>query len=83
MSDWLTFRVGILNEDVKAVDEVGAVEGISANANTQGLTQSRGGRLRNSLVRECARTRHNANVAAFVDEARHNANLALFRSNDS
>ena len=35
----VTFGVGIVNENVEAVDEVGAVEGIAANTNAQSLSQ--------------------------------------------
>ena len=35
-----TLGRGIIQEDIKAVDEVGSVERITTNTNTEGLTQS-------------------------------------------
>lgn len=56
----LTLCLRILVEALQAVNEVGTVEWIATNTDTCGLAQTSRGRLRDSLVCQRARARHNA-----------------------
>eukprot|EP01137_Pigoraptor_chileana_P004132 Opistho-2@45410 len=73
----------VLEEDIKAVHEIGSVEWVAANTNTERLAKTRGGRLRNSLIREGARAGHNADLSSLVDVARHDTNFARIGLNNA
>lgn len=73
----------VLEEDLEAVDEVGAREGIATNADNKGLAQTSLGGLVDGLVGQGARTGDDTNATALVDETRHDADLALAGSNDA
>ena len=73
----VTFGVGIVDENVEAVDEVCSVEGVASDADAEGLAQAHGRRLVDSLVGQGAGPRHDADAALLVDVAGHDANLAL------
>lgn len=75
--------LGILEEDLQAVDEVGAVERITADAHAEGLSQTHLGGLVHSLVGQGSRPRDNADLAALVNMTRHDADLALQREIES
>ncbi len=72
-----SLRVGVLDEDVEAVGEVGPVERVSADADTERLSKPDLRRLVDGLVGEGARAGHDAHTAALVDVAGHDADLAL------
>lgn len=69
--------IGILEEDLQAIDEIGAIERITANAHAQRLAQTHLGGLMHRLIGERARAGHNADLAALVYMAGHNADFAL------
>jgi hypothetical protein len=73
----------IVQEHIQAVDEVGAVERIAANANTQRLTEADLGGLVHGLVCQRARTRHYAYNAWLVYVTGHDADFALTWRNDT
>mmetsp|Transcript_50207 Transcript_50207/g.132147 ORF Transcript_50207/g.132147 Transcript_50207/m.132147 type:complete len:342 (-) Transcript_50207:14-1039(-) len=79
--DALGLRVRV--EVLEAVDEVGAVERVTADANDHRLAQALRRRLVDGLVRQSARARDDRNLALAVDVARHDANLALARLDDA
>lgn len=70
-------RFGILEEHIEAIDEVGAVERITANADAQRLAQTHLRGLVHSLIGEGARSGDDANLATLVNMAGHNSNFAL------
>eukprot|EP00053_Salpingoeca_punica_P004421 m.49049 g.49049 ORF g.49049 m.49049 type:complete len:346 (-) comp12788_c0_seq1:3-1040(-) len=73
----------ILEEDGEAVNEVGAVEGVTADADAQALAQAGVGGLADSLVGEGAGARDDGDAAWVVDVTRHDADLALARLDDA
>ena len=75
--------LGVFVEGLEHIDEVGAVDGVTANANTGGLTKSAARQLPHRFVGEGARTRDHAHAALLVDVARHDADLAGIRSDDA
>lgn len=75
--------LGIAQEDLQAVDEVGAVEGVAADAHAQRLAQTDLGGLVHGLVGEGARPRHDSDAAPLVDVAGHDADLAALRGDDA
>lgn len=77
----LGFRV--IQEDVKHIDEVGAREGVTAEAYDECLAEANFRRLRNGLVCECAGAGHDADASGLVDALRHDADLAFSGSNDT
>src|SRR4051812_40824719 len=62
-------RLVILEEELEAVDEVGAVDGIAADADAGRLAEPGRGGLRDGLVGERPRARDDADLAARVDVA--------------
>ena len=73
----------VVDEALKAVDEVGAVEGITTDANTEGLAKTNHGGLMNSFVGESARPGDHPNATWLVDVAGHDADLARARCDDA
>lgn len=73
----------VLEEDLEAVDEVGAAEGVAADADDEGLAEPGLRRLVHGLVGQGAGPRDDADAAALVDEARHDADLALAGGDDT
>lgn len=69
--------LSVLEEDLEAVDEVGAGERVTADADDERLTEAGLGGLVDGLVGESAGAGDNADATALVDEARHDTNLAL------
>ncbi|KAJ5576061.1 hypothetical protein N7535_002987 [Penicillium sp. DV-2018c] len=72
-----TVGLGVLEEDLEAVDEVGAGEGVTANTDDEGLTEAGHGGLVNGLVGQGAGARDDTDTAALVDETGHDTDLAL------
>lgn len=72
-----TISLGVLEEDLEAVDEVGAGEGVTTDTDNEGLTQTSLGGLVHSLIGEGTGTRHDTDTATLVDKARHDTDLAL------
>src|SRR5690242_17963966 len=68
--------------DLRALQEIGAVDRIAADADAGGLAEASRGRLRHRFIGERARARDDADLAALVDMARHDADLALARRYD-
>src|SRR5690606_9993411 len=75
--DRVGLRVGV--EQLEAVDEVRAVDRITAVALRGALTETELGELVHRLIGERARAGHHADAARLVDVARHDADLALRR----
>lgn len=76
-------RLLVLDEDLEAVDEVGAAEGVTADADDEGLAEAGLGGLVDGLVGQGAGAGDNADAAALVDEAGHDADLALAGGDDA
>jgi len=76
-NDALGFR--ILDEHIQAIDEICAVERITANAHAQCLAKTHLGGLMHGLIGQSARSRDDADLAALVYMAGHNADFALQR----
>src|SRR3546814_10628591 len=72
----------IVLEQLKAVDEVPAVDRVAADADDGRLAQARVGRLLDRLVRQRARARDDADLAHGMDVAGHDADLALAGGDD-
>ena len=72
-----TFGLRVLEEDLKAVDEVGAAEGVTADTDDERLTEAGLGGLVDGLVGESAGTGDDADATALVNETGHDADLAL------
>mmetsp|Transcript_18199 Transcript_18199/g.39842 ORF Transcript_18199/g.39842 Transcript_18199/m.39842 type:complete len:202 (+) Transcript_18199:264-869(+) len=77
------FCLGIVDEALEAIDEVGAVEGVTADANAGGLPEAGHAGLVHSLVGERTRATDDANLAWGVDVARHDPHLALTGLDDA
>src|SRR5687767_5382961 len=58
------FGLVVLQEQVQAVHEVGAVDRIAADADAGGLAETGGRRLSHRLVSQCARAGNDADLAA-------------------
>ena len=56
--------VGVVDEELQAVDEVGSVEGVAADADTQRLAEAHGAGLVHGLVGEGARSGDHAHAAS-------------------
>lgn len=67
----------VLEEDLQAVDEVRAAEGVAADADDERLAQAGLCRLVDGFVGQGAGAGDDADAAALVDEAGHDADLAL------
>lgn len=72
-----TVGLGVLEEDLKAVDEVCAGEGVTANTDDERLTEASLGGLVDSLVGESTGAGDDTDAAALVDETGHDTDLAL------
>jgi hypothetical protein len=70
-------RLLVLKEHLEAVDEVGAGEGVAADADDERLAKAGLGGLVHGFVGEGAGAGDDADAAALVDEAGHDADLAL------
>src|SRR5262249_46870428 len=77
------FGAGIAFEEREPVDEVHATHRIAADADAGALAESDVSGLKDRLIGEGARARHDADGALLVDESGHDADLALTRSDDS
>src|SRR5690606_24864717 len=76
-------RLVVGEEQLQAVDEVGAVHRVAADADAGGLAEPRGRGLRDRLVGQRARAGDDADLAALVDVPGHDADLALIRRDDA
>ena len=72
-----TVGLGVLEEDLKAVDEVGAAEGVTADTDDERLAKAGLGGLVDGLVGEGAGTGDDTDTTALVNETGHDADLAL------
>lgn len=72
-----TVGLGVLKEDLQAVDEVGAGEGVTADTDNERLTKAGLGGLVDGLVGQGTRTGDDTDTTALVDEAGHDTDLAL------
>mmetsp|Transcript_70038 Transcript_70038/g.200722 ORF Transcript_70038/g.200722 Transcript_70038/m.200722 type:complete len:230 (-) Transcript_70038:437-1126(-) len=73
----------VVNEALEAIDEVGAIEGVAANADASGLSEAGLRGLVDRLVGESAGPADDANLSRHVDVAWHDAHLALAGLDDS
>mmetsp|Transcript_102974 Transcript_102974/g.330312 ORF Transcript_102974/g.330312 Transcript_102974/m.330312 type:complete len:225 (+) Transcript_102974:67-741(+) len=73
----------VVNEALKAIDKVGAVERIAPDADASCLPKASLRSLVDRLVCKCARPADDANLARHVDVARHDSHLALARLDDA
>ena len=78
-----TVSLLILEEDLEAVDEVGAAEGVTTNTDDEGLTEAGLGSLVDGFVGQGTGSRDDTDAAALVDEARHDTDLALAGGDDT
>jgi hypothetical protein len=72
-----TVSLGILEEDLEAVDEVGTREGVTTDTDDERLTKTGLGGLVDGLVGEGTGAGDDTDATALVNEARHNTDLAL------
>lgn len=72
-----TVGLGVLEEDLQAVDEVGAGEGVTTDTDDERLAKTGLGGLVDGLVGEGTGTGDDADTAALVDESGHDTDLAL------
>ena len=71
-----TVCLAVLEEDLQAVDEVGAGEGVTTDTDDERLSKAGLGGLVDGLVGEGSGTGDDTDATALVDEARHDADLA-------
>src|SRR5476651_2386127 len=71
--------LGIPHEHFQALDEVGAIHRVAADADAGRLAEADSRGLGHGFIGERARARDDADLAALVDVARHDADLALAR----
>src|SRR5579872_404720 len=75
--------VGIGEKELEAIDEIGAVDWITADTDAARLAQPGRGGLRHRLIGQGPGTRDDADMALGVDMAGHDADLALLRRDDA
>src|ERR1700716_3536791 len=75
--------LGIPHEHFQALDEVGTVHRIAADADAGRLAETNGRGLCDRFIGERARARDDADLAALVDVTRHDADLAFARRDDA
>mmetsp|Transcript_11109 Transcript_11109/g.26212 ORF Transcript_11109/g.26212 Transcript_11109/m.26212 type:complete len:306 (+) Transcript_11109:112-1029(+) len=78
-----TFSLRILGKALQAVDEIGAVEGVAANAHAGALAHAGHRGLVHRLICQSARPADDTDLACLVNITRHNAHLALTRLDDA
>lgn len=78
-----TFSLGIIDELGEDINEVGAVERITANADNSRLTEVILRGLVDGLVREGTRARNDTNLSLLMNVTGHDTNLAFTRLNDT
>jgi hypothetical protein len=76
-------RLRVIGEALQAVDEVGAIERISSDADASGLSKTNISGLGNSLVSQGSGSRDNSDLSSLVDVSGHNTNLALLGLNNT
>src|SRR5690606_5530020 len=77
------FGLGVVLEQLQAVDEVQAVDRVAADADDRRLAQARVGGLLDRFVGQRAGARDDRDLARLVDVAGHDADLALARGDDA
>ncbi len=75
--------LGVTQEQVQAVDEVGAVDRIAADADAGGLTQVHRRGLRHGLVGQGPGAGYDTHAPRLVDVSGHDADLALAGGDDT
>jgi len=70
-------RLGVFEEDLEAVDEVCAGEGVTTDTDNERLTETGLGGLVDGLVGESTRTGDDTDATALVDETWHDTDFAL------
>lgn len=78
-----TVGLGVLEEDLEAVNEVGAGEGVTTDTDDERLTETSEGGLVHGLVGQGTGTGDDTDTTALVDEAGHDTDLALTGSDDT
>src|SRR6185312_2189920 len=73
----------VLEEELEAIDEIGAVDGVAADPHAARLTEAGSGGLRHRLIGQGARARHDADIALGMDVPGHDADLALLGRDDA
>ena len=68
--------LGVGQEQLQHLDEVGALHRVAADADAGGLAEAGRRGLRHRLIGQRPRARDHADRAALVDVARHDADLA-------
>ena len=64
-------------EQFKAINEVGAIDRVAANADRRGLAKAFGCCLEHGFIGQCARTRHNAHRSCRENAAGHDTDFAF------
>src|SRR4051812_2566099 len=77
------FRLRVIQEQLQAIHEVGAVDRIAADADAGRLPQARRRGLRHRFICERAGAGDNTDLATPMDMTRHDADLALVRGDDA
>lgn len=70
-----TLSLRVLNESLQSVDEVGAVERVTADTDDGALAEVDGGGLVDGLIGEGARAGHDTDLTLSVDVTRHDTDL--------
>lgn len=78
-----TLGVGVVEEDLEAINEVRAVERITSDTDAESLTESGLGSLMDGFVGESTRSRDNADLSPLVDVTGHDTDLALLGGDDA
>lgn len=78
-----TFGLGIIDELGEHIDEVGAVERITANADNGRLAKVVLGGLVDGFVSESTRARDDTNLSLLMNVTRHDTNLAFTGLDDT
>src|SRR5258706_14695223 len=76
-------RVRVVIEQLQGVQEVGADDGIAADADAGGLADTQFGQLAHGFISQGARAGNDADVAFQVDAPGHDTDLALARRDNS
>src|SRR5713101_9614169 len=77
------FGLGIAIEQIERIYEIRANDGVAADSDRRGLSNTAGAELINRLISQRARTRNDSDGAFAMNVARHNSNLAFAWRNNS
>ena len=78
-----TLGLRVVEEDLEAIDKVGAIKGITTDADAKSLAESGLGGLVDGFVSKSTRSGNNTDLSSLMDVTGHDADLALLGRDDA